>query len=33
MGVYRSEPETTKNINEGFNDKLAFVSAEMQGNN
>lgn len=31
MGVYRSEPETSKNTHEGSNDKMVFVSAEMQG--
>ena len=31
MGVYRSEPETTKHTLRGGNDVLSFVSVEMQG--
>lgn len=31
MGVYLSEPETSKNVHAGEEGKLRFVSAEMQG--
>lgn len=31
MGVYLSEPETTKNIVVGSRNELRFVSGEMQG--
>lgn len=31
MGVYLSEPETKKSINTGAQDKMRFVSGEMQG--
>ena len=31
MGVYLSEPETSKNIQKGSKNQMAFVSCEMQG--
>jgi len=31
MGVYLSEPETSKNIKIGSKGELRFVSGEMQG--
>jgi len=31
MGVYLSEPETSKKIEKGSKDKMAFCAAEMQG--
>ena len=31
MGVYLSEPNTTKNTAEGKLNKMSFVSVEMQG--
>lgn len=32
MGVYLSEPETSKKVNVGSQGKVSFVSGEMQGN-
>lgn len=31
MGVYRSEPQTTKKIKQGENNQMKFISGEMQG--
>ncbi len=31
MGVYLSEPETSKQVQEGGNNKISFCCAEMQG--